>query len=951
MADIHEIRVTHNDLPPGKRISAEMSGELVELEPPVIADVYYVSGTTEEQASQLAVTLLTNPVTQTFAVGPRDDWDDPHTVEITARDGLLNPSVWPIIKTANQLGIPVAEMARGQETSFDQSTIPDEVASTIGQIMNRETQKVRESAPTVLTPEGNPQPTRQIEIGSMSDAELEALSNQQRYGLSLAKMKAAQGEATKSFGGKIPEGNLRVLGPYWSDHCRHETTNADALVDGKVERSVFGRIRDHAKNFFEHQNVDRAFDGNAAIFHHKTPDGRTVYYYIKGETHNHPTMLEAYSGVATGAGGLLRDIVANLKRGARPIVQHVVLSTGNLDKAIDKLPAKLQTPLQIIKRGVKAISDYGNRVGVPTTSTQFVGQPGYEGKSSYLGAAAGRMEGLTPEDFGATAQPGNLLFAVGGKTGLDGIGGATGSSEAGDVETLAKTSEVQTPDAYEEVKLFEAVLEAGQAGLIEDMTDCGAGGYGLAAGELGEKVGVIWDTSLLPLKAADFDAQLKAISESQERMVLAVDPVNAETVQGIFDKHGCGAVVIGKFGHGGDNPRYTIMNGTEVVSDWEYSFLNEGMPPIQLEANYIPPKIEERVPEITDLGEAMRKVLEHHEVASTEAAVRQYDYEVQLGCVLKPFTGVNQDCRNYASVTATDIRYNDGLVSTMSANPSVTDLDPERGTEWVVDNMMAQIVAVGGDPSQVKVNNNYIMPRPSDPHEFGKMHLSVNRLLDKLGRFKTSVFTGKDSCSGEYTDENGRVIKNPYNLSLTGFVPIDDIRQTISADIKSTDSTLVLVGNLDTAGMGGSVLYDIYKGTNTHVPLNDHGMNDLEYFQRVHAINSPDNVLSCGVVGKGGIAATLSNMLFGGDCGADITLTQDSSLENILFSETAGCFVMEVPTGIDVETLFSGLPHQVIGSTKQDRELTIRNTSGQSFSQQLDELRNAWKQRYEEVFA
>jgi len=946
LSETHEIRVYHiGEDPRAAKLEREALSELDTEINLKTTDVYYVDGISEDQAHHLAESLLTNPVTQAYTVGPRDDWQNPHRLERTDREGIINPTVETITTSASRHGIQVGNMALGTEFNFDNSTPPEVVQQVAGGILvNREIHEVRTSPPKTSKPEIKPGPSEFIDIGSMSNDELLSFSREQGLGLSLEKMKAAQRESAKT-NGFLPEGSLRLLGPYWSDHCRHETFNATIIVDGKPEKSLFGRIKDSAKQFYEHQEVIQAFDSNSAVFGPYTDSkGRKWAINIKGETHNHPTLIEAYGGVATGIGGLLRDIFATAK-GAKPIGQVISMGIGFKNMTRDKIPKGLQTPKQILKRGVKAVSDYGNRVGVPTFDAAFHHHNGYRGKPMFLGVAIGIMpESATKEE---SPRPGDVIFALGGKTGQDGIGGATGSSAASNTETLASASEVQVPNAIEERKLMDAILECRDQGFIRAMTDCGAGGIGLAAGELGEDVGVEIDVSLFPLKAEDFAPSLKLISESQERAVMAVDPEYVSAVEAIFAKHDSNAAAIGTFGVGGDNPRYVVRSGDELVSDWSYDFLKNAIPTLELPANYKAPEIQERIVKIDTIENAFLRIMAHDDICSVEAMIRQFDHEVQGGNVLKPFTGVNMDCPNNASVVAPFLDENFGVVFSQSANPNLTDLDPVRGTDWVVDNLIARIVSVGGNPDLVKVNNNYITPRANE-QVMGSIKLSVDRLLDRLAELNTAPFTGKDSCSSEHTDENGNIIKGPYNLSLAGFTPIPDVTKTVSADIKRTDSTLVLVGNMDWNSMGGSVLYEEYGGSSAKVPKTEFNNGALSYYQKVEAAIKSGKVLSCGVVGKGGIGASVTKMLFGGDCGANLDFEGvDAPIENILFNETAGCFIAEIPSGIDTEELFGGAPYHVIGQTTKEMELKV----GSDATIDMDELKRAWKAPNEEIFA
>lgn len=944
---IHEIRVDHHpESADAMRLNQEVVAAGGEAAGAIPANVYYVEGPTEDEALKLAGRLLVNPVTQSARIGERD-WSDPNIVEITDRTGLINPAIDTIVMSAQRRGFNVAELALGTELAFGPHTSPQTRDAVVAEHLNKEIQQIRSESPKSLRPEDTRQPTEVIDIGSMNEGQLQALSEQKGLGLSLAKMQAAQTEARKH-GGEVPEGSLRLLGPYWSDHCRHETFNADVIVNGEKKQSLYKMIKGEPGEFYEEQNVIKAFDDNSAAFHMFTDrQGKKWAINLKGETHNHPTMLEAYGGVATGVGGLLRDIVMTLK-GAKPIGTVVSMGIAERDLPAECLPRGLQTPIQLLRRSVKAVSEYGNRVGVPTTDFVVNSHNGYRGKPVFLGVSIGLMEegALHEEDV----QVGDICFYIGGKTGIDGVGGATGSSVASSTETLAKTSEVQTPNAIEEKKMFDAFLEAAQLGLVRAATDCGAGGIGLAAGELGEGIGLEIDLARLPLKAGDFDAWMKAISESQERGVVAVPLEFAEQFMAIFAKHDSHAVAIGTFGHGGDEPRYTIRHGHELVSDWTYDFLKHGMPMLQLGAEYVAPEVVEIEPNVPSLAEALHTVLAHDDICSVEPIVRQFDHEVLGMNVLKPFTGVHMDAPNYASVLAPLPDEDFGVVFAHSSNPRVTDLDPNLGTEWVVNDLIARVVAVGGDPMKVKVNNNYIAPRPTT-QVMGMLRESITTLRSTLARFNTKPFTGKDSCSSQHTDEHGEVILGPYNLSLAGISPVENIQQSVSVDVKSTDSTLVLIGNIDSAGMGGSVLYDAYSGSSAHVPANTFGnMDPATYFQRVHEIVNADTVLSCGVVGKGGLSTTLSKMLFGGDCGADISF-DNARIAQTIFSETPGCFVVEVSKDSDLAKLFGGLPHSVLGTTKPEKYFTVFNGRAPIMNEPLDALKYSWQQPNQEVFA
>jgi len=298
-------------------------------------------------------------------------------------------------------------------------------------------------------------------------------------------------------------------------------------------------------------------------------------------------MLDPYGGAATGTGGVLRDIVATGK-GARVINSQHMQFLAPLEYGRDDVPEGTPTPVYLLSGSVAGVGDYGNRMGVPTNNGSFHTHPNYRGKGSILVGALGIM----PETNAEKGVPhhGDYVVAVGGRTGRDGIHGATFSSESADSSTAQlHAGAVQIGNPITQKKAFDAIQEASELGLIRAITDCGAAGFASAVGEMGEDIGVKIDLANAPLKYSGLSPWEIFVSESQERMVLAIDPANIAEINKIFEKHQSELSVLGHFGSDGNEPKLEVLYRNISLVDLSYDFIKNGLPSQTLEAQWLPP--------------------------------------------------------------------------------------------------------------------------------------------------------------------------------------------------------------------------------------------------------------------------------------------------------------------------------------------------------------------------
>lgn len=903
-----------------------------------VVNVYYLEGVSPDDV-QTASGLLHDPVTQTVSTEPRSDWGNPHTLEVAPQPGVMDPNIDPITNVLGILGVTPEAVQTATEYHVAPHVPGTIVETAASKLSNPTVEMIRTAAPATLEVRGQAAPVEHFDLRAYSDEALVALSKDRKLALNAAEMKALQNKS-EMLGRPLTDVEIEaVAGAHWSEHCNHKTFRAGIIdTDDALKPGLYSRIKDRSRPYFEERGIQSAFHDNSGVW--EFYDGMSLC--IKLETHNSPMNLEPYGGAATGTGGVLRDIVGT-GLGAKVINSMHMQFLAPLTTAEQDIPPGCYPPDYLLKHSVDGVRDYGNRMGIPTNDVSFHTHPNLRGKGAILVGAMGIMPEANAQK--GVPQHGDLVVAVGGKTGRDGIHGATFSSESADGNTATLHSgAVQIGNAIEEKKVFDAIEEASQRGLIRAMTDCGAAGFASAIGEMGEDIGVSVDLANAPLKYEGLAPWEIYVSESQERMVLAIDPAHFDDIAAIFLKHDSNCNVLGTFGSPAEQaPTLHVTYQGETVIDLDYDFIKHGVPVEPLAAVWTPPIISEQPAEAHSLKQALLQVLQNGNVCSTEPIVRQYDHEVQGTNALKPYDGVHGRGRNEAVVLTPIAGKPYAVVQAHGSNPTLTELDPAKGTKWVFAEAVSNYVAAGGNPDDMVVVNNYISATPTS-RVMAALDQSVDALTGEcIAEFHAPIISGKDSLSSTFKFDDGSVLESPYNLTVTVAGKLPDVAKTISSDIKKPgESVLVLVGQQDAGAMGGSVYYNECEGSSARVP----DIDLLTFHQTTRSLHraiQSDAVLAAHDVSEGGLITTVSEMLFGGDCGAEITIGNMRTL----FNETAGCFVVEVADQAAAETLFADVPHQVIGATKITKKLTVHGHQ----SLDVNELLEAWQRPMQEVFA
>ncbi|HZW10891.1 MAG TPA: phosphoribosylformylglycinamidine synthase subunit PurS [Phycisphaerales bacterium] len=762
---------------------------------------------------------------------------------------------------------------------------------------------------------------RHIPLRRLDDAGLTKLSREAHLFLSPEEMRAIRDEYRR-LDREPTDIELETLAQTWSEHCVHKTLKSRIRYRSETARQRDGEAggRQHGADLIDwegrpghtvhedgsvtidnllkstvaaatHELIAEGVDWTLSVFKDNAGvialDDDTAVC-IKVETHNHPSALEPYGGSATGIGGCIRDVIGT-GLGAKPIANTDVFcvafpehwtqsetarrrdgETGEDAPAVGadapaslsrpsaaSLPAGCLHPKRILTDVVAGVRDYGNRMGIPTLNGAVYFDDRYVGNPLVFCGCIGVM----PRDrIHGAARPGDLIVALGGRTGRDGIHGATFSSaELTDTHTDEFSHAVQIGNAIEEKRLLDAILrardyvagsdEAAKARsdegdsrtadsdpqslrrsvarpLFHAITDCGAGGFSSAVGEMGGAIGAAVQLENAPLKYDGLTYTEIWISEAQERMVLAVPRENLASLRRICDEEHVELAVLGTFGTPGAELVLTYR-GTEV-GRLPMHFLHEGLPQPTREAVWASretarqrdseagrdtaAQIPSPVSLSRSLADSLFALLAHPNIASKHWIIRQYDHEVQGNTILRPLVGPAGRGPGDASVVEPVPGSGRGVavacgLATGFGDPVIGG-DPYLAAIAGIDECVRNLVCVGADPDRIAILDNFCWPSCNKPENLGSLVRAAEGCYDGAKAYRTPFVSGKDSLNNQFTIPGeggapGRTIEIPPTLLITGMGVVPDLARCVTMDAKRAGNVLLLVGGT-TGAMGGS---------------------------------------------------------------------------------------------------------------------------------------------------
>ncbi len=667
-----------------------------------------------------------------------------------------------------------------------------------------------------------------------------------------------------------------------------------------------------------------------------------------------------------------------------PCLRHGEFSTLSEGEGVDQpneIPKGIIHPKRILQQVVAGVRDYGNRMGIPTVNGAVYFHPDYLGNPLvYCGCV-----GLIPLDkcFGQT-QPGDHIIALGGATGRDGIHGATFSSaELTDTHADEFSHAVQIGNAITQKKTLDVILLArdprnddGTLGkpLFNAITDCGAGGFSSAVGEMGKDLGATVYLDRAPLKYQGLSYTEIWISEAQERMVLAVPPHNLEKLRALCAAEDVDFCDLGEFGCADEkgDPVLTLNYQGTQVGRLSMHFLHEGIPTPTREAAWSPTITSANIPVAshpanhpsTDIGSTLLTLLAHPNIASKHWIIRQYDHEVQGGSVIKPLVGPQQNGPSDASVLRPKLTTHRGIALACGLAPSLGEKTAGGDSYWAtlaaIDECVRNLVCVGAEPSVTKgggiaILDNFCWPKcdpGSDPRNLGSLVRAAEACYDGALAYRTPFVSGKDSLSNQFTTEDGRIIAIPPTLLVTGLGMVPDVRKCRSMDAKAAGNLLIIVGKTS-SNMGGSHYLQLTgdASLDQRIPQVDLRVGPATA-QTVADLIHQGLVQSAHDCSEGGLLVAAAEMAFAGGVGLDIDLDGlpvERELDDLTacFAETPSRYLLEVrPADWDLlaKTLRQAdMTFGQVGRFATHDELTVRcRQHGRLAQVKLSDLRQAW---------
>ena len=827
--------------------------------------------------------------------------------------------------------------------------------------------------PMIEYPEKPPQEFKQpahidLEIG---DNELIEISETGLLALNLEEMKTIQSHyrdesiqnSRRSAGiveNKPTDVELECLAQTWSEHCKHKIfaskihhkdleTGEDSVVDSIFKTHIMKPTHD----------MQKEVDWLLSVFHDNSgviawDDEWSVC--MKAETHNSPSALDPYGGAMTGIVGVNRDILGT-GLGARPIANTDVFCFGPPDWQGD-IPDNLFHPSRVLRGVHSGVRVGGNESGIPTINGAIIFDERYLGKPLVYCGTVGLMPRKLPdgrESHIKTPSAGDVVYMVGGRVGYDGIHGATFSSL--ELTEESPSSAVQIGDPITQKKMIDMILEARDIGLITCITDNGAGGLSSSIGEMAEYTnGCKIDLAKVPLKQPGLSPWEILVSESQERMTVAVKPEDVEAFENLATLHEVEATAVAEFTSTG---MFHVQYDDSTVAYLPIEFLHDGVPQLELESEWIPPQHELfEAPTNANHNNILLDLLARPNIASKETWVRQYDHEVIAQTAVKPFVGIERDGPGDAGVIAPIHGNSRGLVVSCGISPRYSDIDAGAMAAAAIDEAVRNAVCVGVDINKIAGLDNFCWPDPiqSEKTPDGKFKLAqlvrANRELERICRaYRLPCVSGKDSMKNDY-GKGADKISIPPTLLFSLFGDHPDVRNTATSDFKNPGDRIYLVGeSMDELG-ASEVSFMLKergeaKGIGGNVPSLD---NPEKLFKSYNSLSSAINsglVKTAHDCSEGGLGVALAEMCIGGRIGAkiDIDGTGKGTLWSRLWGESLGRIIIAVSSENEAAFLkhMTGSTTTYLGTIENTQSLSITDGFDEIISADISQMVQSWQ--------
>ena len=918
--------------------------------------VFIISGDiSSTDVERITRELLVDPVTEVcLREDLRPKKSSCRVVEIAYNPGVMDPVEESTKKAIKDLGISGIRSVKTEKKYFIDGKITESQFSSICEklLYNKVIQHVVRPERRDPGAESNDYKFKlaTVDILKTGDKKLKKISSDGQLFLSLQEMKEIK-KYFKKLHRNPTDCELETIAQTWSEHCAHKTFKGNidykeyqtlkstkAIGNRKIKNLLKNTVMKVTKDLDKSWCVS-VFKDNAGIIRFDDKDN----ICFKVETHNHPSALEPYGGAGTGIGGVIRDILG-VGLGAKPIMNTDVFCFGLPDTPQKRVPKGMLHPKRIMKGVVSGVRDYGNRMGIPTANGAVVFNERYIGNPLvYCGTV-----GIMPKDKSfKSAKTGDYIVVAGGRTGRDGIHGATFSSGELTHESEAISGgAVQIGNPITEKKVTDTLLEARDKDLYNAITDCGAGGFSSAVGEMGEDLGAEVDLEKAPLKYHGLSYTEIWISEAQERMVLSVPENKLDELLNIFRKEDVESVVIGRFTK---DKRLRLRYRGNLVCDLDMKFLHKGIPNFKRKARWSRPRFKESKKACPkDLTNSLLKILSTWNVSSKEWVIRQYDHEVQGQSVLKPLVGVGNDGPGDATIIRPKFDSKKGIIVSNGINPRYGFIDPYWMAASCIDEALRQVIAVGGSLKRTALLDNFCWGNTDKPRLLGELVRASFGCYDIAKGYGVPFISGKDSLNNEYS-VHGKAISIPPTLLISAISVMDDVSRAISMDFKEPGNLVYIVG-MTYNELGGSHYNMIRGALGNNLPKVDTKYG-VKLFNKLSRVVTSGLVKSCHDCSEGGLAVALSEMSFSGALGIEVFLKETPSKnckrdDEILFSESNTRFIVEVrkKDRENFENIMKGVPIGFLGCVSNKKDFKIHGLDGREIIDvEINRLKEAWQ--------
>jgi len=884
------------------------------------------SGLTADDMNMIAAQLLANDIIQQWKIIPKEKWDVAEGIGLIIPKVMLNRE-----PTVTSVGIDSDESLRRISDERNLALNPNDIPTIRAYFLDKKVQAERAIV-------GLSDPT-DIELEYISQGRSDHCNHNTFRGLFRYREPGAEGENS----------TLRIVDNLF------ETCIESPTLELKAKKPWVVSV------LWDNAGAGR-FDENH-------------YYVITGETHNSPSNMEAYGGAITGIVGVYRDPLGTGK-GSKLLMGSYGFCVGHRDYDGDLKP-RLH-PRRLLDGVIEGVRDGGNKSGIPTPFGQVLFHEGYMGKCLVFVTALGIMPAVVNGEPAEqkTTSPGDLLIMCGGRVGKDGIHGVTASSEIFSEHTPA--GHVQIGDPYTQKKMHDFLLEARDKGLIQFITDNGGGGLSSSIGESARfSNGAEVELEKVPLKYEGLDQWEIWISESQERMTVAVQPENLKRFLELSQKHAVESTVIGKYTDSGKlHIRYKGKTCAYIALD----LLKSGFPQWEFDAEWLSPELrglhEPVLGQPRDYGKLLTDMLARPNICSKEWIVRQYDHEVQGTSVIKPLVGAERDMNSDAVVIRPVLNSEKGLAFSQALVPMYSAIDAYHMTACSIDEAVRRLIAVGADTAHIGGVDNFCWPNiqyhpennPDGKFKAAQLVRSCLALREICLKYGIPLLSGKDSMyvdgnlPGKYGETHKISALETLQFSATGV--IEDIGKCLTMDAK-IPGDLVYVLGITRNELGASEYYEHFGYTGRNVPQ-VFPEEFLPLYNALCRVVKAELAASVHGVYRGGLGVHLAMTAMGGNLGMDVDLRlvpaeNLSALsgvrklhfryrnDTVLFSESAGRFIVTLdPANQEkFEEMLEGCAFACIGKVTQQPDLKIRGLDGETIvDAPVKSLKAAWKKTF-----